>query len=81
MIDHVSKHLRDLDNGVLWVFKHVVHLNFGAEGHPVMIFLGSILTGYMPTSNGCLRSACITKETISEGRWKMCHIPGDCWDE
>ena len=79
MTDPVTKHLKDLNNWVLRVFKHVVHLHFGAEGHPVNILLVSLFTGYMPTSNGCLRSAKITEGTISEGEWKAGHIPGDCW--
>ena len=78
-MDPVSKHLKGLDNGVLRVFKNVVHLHFGSEGYPVIIFIGGITTGDMPTSNGCVRSAEITKETISEGGWQTCHIPGDCW--
>ena len=48
----VTKHLKDLYNGVLRVLKHVVHMHFCAEGHPVNILLGSIFTGDMPTSNG-----------------------------
>ena len=67
MTEPVTKHLKYLDNGVLWVLKHVVHLHFGAEGHPVTILIGSRFTGYMPTSNGCLRSAEITEETMLEG--------------
>ena len=64
MTEPVTKHLKYLDNGVLWVLKHVVHLHFGAEGHPVTILLGSIFIGDMTTSNGCLCSAEITEETI-----------------
>ena len=79
--DPVTKNLKDLNNRVLRVFKHVVHMNFGVEGHPVTILLGSIFTGDMPTSNGCLHSTDITEENISEGGWQACHIPGDCWGE
>ena len=79
MTDPLAKHLKDLDDGVLWVFKHVVHLHFGAEGHPVNILLGSLFTGDMPTSNGCLCSAEITEENILEGGWQACQIPGDYW--
>ena len=81
MTDPVTKHLKDLDNGVLRVFNHEVHLHLGAEGHPVNIIIGSLFTGYMPTSNGCLHSAEITEETISEGGWQVCHVPGDCWGD
>ena len=78
-MDPVTKHLNDLINGVRRVLKHVVHLHFGAEGNPVTILICSLLTGYMPNSNGCLRIADITEETILEGGWQACHIPGDCW--
>ena len=81
MTEPVSKHLKDLNKGVLRVFKHVFHLNFGAEGHQVIIFIGSIFTGDTTTLNGCLRSADTTEETILEGRWQACHIPGNCWGE
>ena len=79
MTEPVTKHLQDIDNGVLQVLKHFVHMHFGAEGHPVTILLGSLLRGDTNTLNGCLRSADITKETILEGGWKACHIPGECW--
>ena len=39
MTDPMSKHFKDLDNRVLQVFKHVVHLHLCAEGHPVIIYL------------------------------------------
>ena len=81
MTDPVAKHLKDLYNGVLLVLKHVVHMHFCAEGHPVNILLGSIFTGDMPTSNVCLRITDITEETILEGGWQACHIPGDYWGE
>ena len=44
MTDPVSKNLKDLNNRVLRVFKHMVHIHFCAEGHPVIIFLGHIFT-------------------------------------
>ena len=66
MTDPVSKQLKDLDNGVFWVFKHVAHLHFGAEGHPVIIFLGSLFTRDMPTLNGCLRIVEITKNIFQK---------------
>ena len=78
MTEPVSKQLKDLDNGFLRVFKHVVYLHVGAEGHLVILFLGSILTGDMHTSKGCLHSVEITEETILECGWQACHIPGDC---
>ena len=77
----VSKHLKDLNNGVLRFLKHLVDLHFGAEGHPIIIFIGRLLTGDTPTSNGCLRSADITEETTSEGVWQAYQILGDCWGE
>ena len=81
MKEPVTKNLKELDNGVLRLLKHVVHMNFGAERHPVTILLGSIFTEDMPTSNGGLRSADITEENILERRWQACHISGDCWGE
>ena len=81
MTDPVTKHLKDLDNKVLRVLKHEVHLHFGAEGHAVAILLGSLFTGYMPTSNGCLRSTEIIEETILEGGWQAYNVLRDCWGE
>ena len=81
MTDPVIKNPKDLDNGVLQILKHVVHLNFGAEENPVTIILGIIFTGDMTTSNGYFRSAEITEENILERRWQVGHIPGDCWEE
>ena len=68
--DPVTIHLKEFNNGVLLVFKHVVHLHFGEEGNPVTILLGIIFTGDMPTLNGCLQSAEITEENISEDGWQ-----------
>ena len=56
MADPVSKHSKGLDNRVLQVFKHVVHLHFCAEGHPVTILLGSLFTVDMTGRGDCLRS-------------------------
>ena len=79
MTDPVKKHLKDIDNGVLLVLKHVIHLHFGAEGHPVTILIGSLFTGDMTTSNGCFCRSEITEKNILEGGWKACHISGDYW--
>ena len=72
-----SKHLKDFHSGDFWVLECVVDLHFGAEGHPVSVLPGSLVTGDVSASNACLRKAETTKEVISEGGWQLCQEPGD----
>ena len=65
----------------MWVCEGVVHLEAGAEGSSLAVEgLGPVRSN-CATSNGCLRSADITHETISSGGLHCAQEPGDCIGE
>ena len=81
MTDPVAVHLKDFDGGKVRVAEGVVHLETGAEGSPLAIELPCPAGSNCATSNGCLRSAEVTHETISGGGWHWAQEPGDCIGE
>jgi hypothetical protein len=76
--DPVAVHLKDFDGGEVRVTEGVVHLETGAEGSPLAVQLSRPTGSNRATSNGCLRSAEVTHETISCGGWHWAQEPGDC---
>ena len=69
--DPVSMHLKDIDIRDDLVLKHVVNLQIGAEGGPLGVEGDSLAFGNVTATYGFLRSAEITDEKTSVGRWNM----------